>query len=123
MIILGAFYGLLLSNWLTPGVISGKPMDDSLFKMAARFILGLFLVMPWLLFRILVQSYATQTSNAYTLLLFKGVIPGLLTGVSLFWFADVLNEKLGILKMQKKPAATTTEKNEEDEKYEEYSPQ
>lgn len=93
-------------------------MDDSLFKMSARFIIGMFLVMPWLLFRILVQSYASETSNAYALLLLKGVVPGLLTGVSLFWFADVLNEKLGVLKMQKRPAAAEKEEKnggEEDE--------
>ena len=86
---------------MTPRIISGSVAGDSFLKMTARFIIGMCLYAPWVLFRKVVKSHASQSSNPYTLMLLKGVIPGLMAGVSLFWFADMLNCKLGLLNMEK----------------------
>ena len=86
---------------MTPRIISGSLADDTILKMTARFIIGMFLLAPWVLFRRMVKSHAPQDASPYALMLLKGAIPGLMAGVSLFWFADMLNSKLGLLKMEK----------------------
>ena len=69
---------------MTPRIISGSLADDSILKMTARFIIGMFLLAPWVLFRMMVKSHAPQDSSPDALMLLKGAIPGLMAGVSLF---------------------------------------
>ena len=38
--------------------------------------------------------------NAYVLMIFEIMIPSLYTGFSLFFLADVINRKIGLLRME-----------------------
>ena len=42
----------------------------------------------------------SKTDNAYVLMLFKVAIPALYISFSLFFLADVANQKIGLLRMQ-----------------------
>ena len=100
-VVLGAFYGLLLSQKLCPGIINGTLQDNASWKMIARFVMGCVFVVA-IFFTMLKFVESAKIENSYALLVFRGIIPYTLIGMSLFLFADILSQKLGLLEMQTK---------------------
>ena len=99
---LGAFYGLLMQQIDTPGIIWGTLEDDSFLKMVARFLVSITLIIPYaFISKSMVLPNVVTQANSYSMFLIGRIIPNILYGVSLFYMADMLNVKLGILKVAK----------------------
>ena len=94
---LGSFYGLIMSQKLSPGMICGHLLDDSWLKMYARFTMGMSLIASWIFTKDLITAFSSEINNSYIMLILRGIIPGLLLGMSLFFFADYIYVILGLL--------------------------
>ena len=92
----GAFYGILVSQKVSPGLISYPVVNDTLTKRVSRTIIAICLVAPWIVLLYLVRKHS-KNAGPYELLLFQGMIPSLGISVSLFLFADILSNKLGMM--------------------------
>ena len=97
--IFGAFIGLILMQKVAPGAISGSLSEDSIFKKVARLCVAGILMIPWVGMRYGVSKLSIQ--NSYFQLLFRSTIPQLMVGFSFFLIADLVNLKLGLIKMVK----------------------
>ena len=91
---------MLLAQKLSPRLLSGALVNDAYWKILARFIVACLVSLPWMLLIPRVIGY-TKTENAYTLLVFKSLIPCLFGSAGFFFFADVVNTRCGFLEMAK----------------------
>ena len=93
----GCFHGLLAQAKLTPGIIAGTVSEDEKWwhKVLRLLVAGLC-ALPW---TILGGLLTGKGYNVYVALVFASTIPTLAIGFSLFFFADWVNMKIGLLKL------------------------
>ena len=111
----GAYAGCLLQTHFYPKLISQEPINDTMWRQAGRILLTAGLVVPWVII-IIVLEVANVTS-AYTLFFAKTLIPSTLIGFTLYYFADLVNMRLGLLEVPgdgAKGTASATKKNDDE---------
>ena len=91
---------MLLAQKLRPRLLSGEIVNDAYWKVLVRFVVACLVSLPWVLLLPRVIGY-TGTQNAYTLLVFRSLIPCLFGSAGFFFFADVVNTSWGFLEMAK----------------------
>ena len=97
--IFGAIYGLLASQQLTPGLLSGKVAEDSGVKVVLRVIFCLIFASPWRFFNSKVENLHIE--SAVINFLCCKLLWGLIQGFVLFFVADVVFHWLGLFKMHR----------------------
>ena len=101
-LVYGAFCGLLLSQWFTPGIISGETVKDLWYKKAARLALATALYYISMGVQKLVSK--AGFSDPYVLLFAKQFVPFLLIGLSTFYFVDLISSRVGLIEIPEKQA-------------------
>ena len=108
--VFGAFYGLLVMQKVNPGIISNLHFDlagDNWLKRITRLVIA-FILVNICMFLDHVISKSTSDLDIYMKMfiainfriymkMFIAINFGLLTGMSVFMFADLLNKQLGLL--------------------------
>lgn len=96
----GAFCGLLLSQWFTPGIISGETVRDLWYKKGARLAIAIALSYIWMGVQKLVSK--AGFTDPYIVLFAKQFVPFALIGLSTFYFADLISSRVGLFEMMNK---------------------
>lgn len=86
-----------MSYKVCPGIVNGRAEDLPVCKKLAKIAITLLLVAPWVAM-ISITKHA-GIDNPYVLLLFSELIPSHLFAMTIFFLADFVNGKLGLLKM------------------------
>ena len=95
----GGFYGLIAQQKYTPGIIVGRLETEPWWRKFARLgIAALFLLIPGVGLAALVSLIGAE--NSYVKLIFETTIPTFLAMFCVFFVSDIVNRKLGLLKMQ-----------------------
>ena len=108
----GAFFAILISQKVYPGLIAYPITNDTWEKITSRTFIATLLVAPWILLLYFMKHHS-KISAPYALLFFQGIIPALGTGLSLFLFADLVSKKLNVL-----PANEDSKQEDNDEEEE-----
>lgn len=96
-LVYGAFCGILSQQYFTPGLIASPPLNDTWWKIFLRFLMAVAIAAPW---GIVTLGLAySNLQNAYVLLVFKYFLPYFLMGNSLFFLADIVNMRIGLLEL------------------------
>ena len=72
-------------------------INDTWWKFFARFLIGCLVASPWLVITKIIGI--TNLENSYLLMVLKYFFPHLLMGYSLFFVADLINKRLGLLQV------------------------
>ena len=72
-------------------------MNDTWARFFARFVIGCLVAVPYLIIPTIIEK--TSVENAYVLMVFKFLVPALLIGFSLFFVADWVNKRVGLLEV------------------------
>ena len=91
---------MLAQSYWTPSIIKGSPVNDNFLKQLARVLICVACCLPGLAIGILVRK-TDSTNNAYFLTVFETGIPTLIMGFCFFFIGDILNKKIGLLKIVK----------------------
>ena len=73
------------------------PTDEAWWKKWVRCLVALGVCIPGFILAAIFGL--TNVSNAYVLLIFFTTIPTLILGISIFFMADYVNKRLGLLKL------------------------
>ena len=95
--IFGAFYGFVVSMAHSPRLISGEVIEDTWLRFSLRMVLALSITIP---LRYIPGVVKSTSLSPVTILFLGSVIPSVLQGFSLFYVADFLNSKFGLLTMK-----------------------
>lgn len=99
----GAFWGFLLQQKLTPGILCGTvPEDEAWWKKWVRTLVAVGLLVPWALLTLLFALI--KYSNAYFDMIFETTLPTVLIGISLYYLTDKVNRHLGLLVLDPLPS-------------------
>lgn len=103
----GAFFGLLLQHWQNPKLIASGPQNDSNWRVAGRFGMTVLLSTPWVALQVIFEA---TKSAAYVLFFCKTLIPVFFIGLTMFYLADLVNMKVGLLETAETVAKSSFEK-------------
>lgn len=90
----GAFFGILLQHWQNPKLIASGPENDTNLRIAGRFGMAALLTTPWIIIQIIFEF---TSAASYVQFFCKSLIPIFFIGFTLFYVADLVNMKIGLL--------------------------
>ena len=93
----GGFYGLIAQQKYSPGIIEGRLETEPWWKKFARLGIAILLLIPSVGLAGLVSLIGAE--NSYVKLIFITTIPTLFATFCIFFVSDIVNRKLGLLKM------------------------
>ena len=96
-IVCGAFYGILAHQRYFPGLSKAQLLNDTWTKMIARYLVGCVVAAPWSYVNSMIEVATLESSIA--LMVFHLLVPALLLGFCLFFVADWINERFGLLQV------------------------
>jgi energy-converting hydrogenase Eha subunit E len=94
----GAFWGILLQQKYTPGIIAGTVKNDTCCRSLLRCLVALGVALPFIVYAG-IMLLATDISSAYVAMILETMIPTLGIGMSLFFAADWTNVRFGLLEI------------------------
>ena len=95
----GCFWGILLQQKVTPGIVSGELDEEGWLRAFLRAGVTVLVFLPAFILAIAVDKAAELAPWGNMLLV--SVVPALYGGIAVFFLADWANLKLGLLKMKK----------------------
>lgn len=80
---------------MTPNFLTGRVTETTLWAAACRLMVACLVTAPWLLVRALIAKL--EIEDPYLLMVFKRLLPAILMSLTLFYIADLVNHRLGLL--------------------------
>ena len=94
----GAFWGILLQQKFTKGIISGEVKAEAWWKPFARAVVAVLTVSPALVLAFVLDKAAYL--DGYAAMLFVTLTPSLYGSMCVFFLVDWINVKIGLLEME-----------------------